>query len=35
MNNFQLNNLSMAIAAAKLSKLSEKKFFVQSKGLKL
>ena len=32
MNNFQLNNLSMAIAAAKLSKLSEKKFLYNQKN---
>ena len=34
MNNFQLNNLSMAIAAAKLSKLSEKKIFCSIKRIK-
>ena len=34
MNNFQLNNLSMAIAAAKLSKLSEKKIFGSIKRIK-
>ena len=34
MNNFQLNNLSMAIAAAKLSKLSEKRIFSTIKRIK-
>ena len=34
MNNFQLNNLSMAIAAAKLCKLSEKRIFGTIKRIK-